>query len=83
MTEEHTSETRDSLKTNRLEGLTDGTFAIAMTILVFDLKVPEIAQNLIARSISRAGISNQPTTLCFISIFLDRIDRINRHANKA
>ncbi|MDR3491121.1 MAG: TMEM175 family protein [Gammaproteobacteria bacterium] len=28
------------LKTSRLEGLTDGVFAIAMTILILDLRVP-------------------------------------------
>ena len=31
------------MKSNRLEQLSDGIFAIVMTILVFDLKVPEIA----------------------------------------
>ena len=33
------------MKSNRLEQLSDGIFAIVMTILVFDLKVPELASN--------------------------------------
>jgi TMEM175 potassium channel family protein len=31
---------------NRVEALTDGVFAVAMTLLVLDIKVPELAQQL-------------------------------------
>ena len=33
------------MKPNRLEQLSDGIFAIVMTILVFEIRVPEIASN--------------------------------------
>ena len=31
---------------NRVEALTDGVFAVAMTLLVLDIKVPELEQAL-------------------------------------
>ncbi len=34
------------MKVSRIEGLADGIFAIAMTLLVLDLHVPELADNL-------------------------------------
>jgi uncharacterized membrane protein len=34
------------LERNRIEALTDGVFAVAMTLLVLDIKVPELEQSL-------------------------------------
>ena len=34
------------MRTDRIEGLTDGIFAIAMTLLVIDLRLPEVAGSL-------------------------------------
>jgi uncharacterized membrane protein len=33
------------LSRNRIEALTDGVFAVAMTLLVLDIKVPELQQS--------------------------------------
>ena len=42
------SEDKSGLNKQRLESLTDGVFAIAMTLLVLDLKIPKISRDLIA-----------------------------------
>jgi uncharacterized membrane protein len=34
------------LSRNRIEALTDGVFAVAMTLLVLDIKVPELQEPL-------------------------------------
>jgi uncharacterized membrane protein len=44
----------DFLAKHRVEALADGLFAIVMTLLVLDLKVPELARNASPRELARA-----------------------------
>lgn len=48
MTKQQENEELGFLGKNRIEALTDGVFAIAMTLLVLDLKVPELGVALIS-----------------------------------
>ena len=43
-TEPHTEEHEYTLPTSRIEGLSDAVFAIVMTLLVLELKVPEVQE---------------------------------------
>ncbi len=74
------SQMRDSMKTNRLEALIDGTFAIAMTILVFDLKVPEIAETLVHEQIAQKLFNLWPSFVgYFISFILLGVYWVGQH----
>ena len=60
MTDEHASV--PVISRSRLEMLVDGVFAIAMTILVLELKVPELGDPRSAGELVRA-LASQATSL--------------------
>lgn len=43
---DNNSNSRELLSTNRIEGLSDGVFGIAMTLLIFKLDVPDISTSI-------------------------------------
>ena len=55
---------------SRLEFLFDGVFAIAMTILVLELKVPELSDRHSVAELSRALAHNAPTFLSYLVSFI-------------
>ncbi|HET9834114.1 MAG TPA: SgcJ/EcaC family oxidoreductase [Vicinamibacterales bacterium] len=55
---------------SRLEMLVDGVFAIAMTILVLELKVPEVAERRSVAELTRALAKQAPTFLSYLLSFL-------------
>ena len=57
------------MKPNRLEQLSDGIFAIVMTILVFDLRLPELAIGATNESIKQALVGMAPLFLSYILSF--------------
>jgi uncharacterized protein (TIGR02246 family) len=54
---------------SRLEMLVDGIFAIAMTLLVLDLKVPEIADRRSVSELARSLVGQAPTFLSYLLSF--------------
>ena len=57
------------MKPNRLEQLSDGIFAIVMTILVFDLKVPELGAFATNNDIKQALLAMAPLFLSYVLAF--------------
>jgi uncharacterized membrane protein len=57
------------MKSQRLEQLSDGIFAIVMTILVFDLRIPAIGALTSNESIKQALVSMAPIFLSYILAF--------------
>lgn len=57
------------MKSNRLEQLSDGIFAIVMTILVFDLRVPELSTNATNGDLARALYLMLPFFLTYVLAF--------------
>jgi uncharacterized membrane protein len=51
---------RLSLRTSRMEALSDGIFAIAATLLVLDLAIPKVSSDVSAAS-SSSGPPTSPT----------------------
>ena len=65
------------MKPSRLEAFSDGVFAVAITLLVFNLKVPEVA----AGHLSSALWKEWPSYLAFILSFLSiGICWVNHHS---
>ncbi|HEX6464523.1 MAG TPA: TMEM175 family protein, partial [Vicinamibacterales bacterium] len=54
----------------RIEALSDGVFAIALTLLVLDIRLPEVARSLPNREILRALRSLGPSFLSFVITFV-------------
>lgn len=54
----------------RIGGLADATFAIVMTLLVLELKVPEIAKSAAARELAEGLRSLIPNFVCFVISFI-------------
>ena len=54
----------------RLEALSDGVFAIAMTLLVLDLRMPELPHTASSMDILRAFVALRATFLAFVITFL-------------
>lgn len=54
------------MKPSRLEAFSDGVFAVAITLLVFDLKVPELANGHLLQSLG----NRWPSFLAFVISFL-------------
>ena len=64
------SEDKSGLNKQRLESLTDGVFAIAMTLLVLDLKIPKISRDLIASgSLTHVLFNLWPKFLSYLTSF--------------
>lgn len=57
------------MKPNRLEQLSDGIFAIVMTILVFELRIPELGVGASNMDTWRALVKVAPTFLSYILAF--------------
>jgi uncharacterized membrane protein len=67
---EHSSTSAESaISRSRLEVLFDGIFAIAMTLLVLELKVPELADGHSRSELSRALAHDGPTFLSYLLSF--------------
>ncbi len=56
---------QDSLKPNRIEALQDGVFAIVMTLLVLEIKIPELADGDVARHV----LEQWPVILSYFGSF--------------
>ncbi len=69
MSRTHTNEDAEPSK-HRLETLTDGVFAIAMTILVFGLHVQRFAGAVSAQELTRALLSQWPGLAAFALSFV-------------
>jgi len=57
------------MKANRLEQLSDGIFAIVMTILVFELRVPELGANSGNTDLWQALVNMAPFFLSYVLAF--------------
>ena len=55
---------------NRIEALTDGVFAVAMTLLVLDIKVPELEQPLATAELPLKLLSLWPKFLSYTISFV-------------
>src|SRR6516165_2392198 len=55
---------------NRVEALTDGVFAVAMTLLVLDIKVPELEQSLATAELPLKLLSLWPKFLSYTISFV-------------
>jgi uncharacterized membrane protein len=58
------------LTTNRLEFLTDGVFAIVMTLLVLEISIPEIAQPSLQAELPRRLLELWPKLFSYVLSFL-------------
>ncbi len=67
MTEPHEHEHEDEKETGRLEAFSDGVFAIAITLLVLDLKVPRDAE--LHGSLAMALLRQWPIFLAYLTSF--------------
>ncbi len=64
-------ESNEGLGKHRIEALSDGIFAIAMTLLVLDVKVADIPEDLAAPGfLGRMLLGLWPKFLCFVMSFL-------------
>jgi len=61
---------QSALSTSRLETLTDGIFAIAMTLLVLNLQIPQIPAALVAARLPHQLEALWPKVLSFILSFI-------------
>jgi len=59
-----------TLSKARLEALSDGVFAIAMTLLVLDIRIPEIDRHSSTREVMRALIPLAPALMSFAITFV-------------
>ena len=55
---------------NRIEALTDGVFAVAMTLLVLDIKVPELQQALASTQLPHELLALWPKLLSYSISFV-------------
>lgn len=75
------------MKTSRMEAFSDGVFAVAITLLVFNLKVPEISSGHLARALAHEWPSYFAYIISFLSIgicwvnhhsMMDRVVTVHR-----
>src|SRR4051795_5823288 len=55
---------------HRMEALSDGVFAIVMTLLVLELKIPDLARNVATRDLGRALAHEGPVFFSFVVTFM-------------
>lgn len=68
---EEEGELRDAGRdTDRMKALSDGVFAIAMTLLVFNLKVPELSETEQARDLGAKFLKQVPALIGFFIAFM-------------
>jgi len=66
--------------TNRLEAFSDGVFAVAITLLVLDIKVPHVSEVAIGKRLLQALLDQWPVYLAFVTSFLSiLIMWVNHH----
>ncbi len=56
-------------ETGRLEAFSDGVFAIAMTLLALDLKVPHLGDQASAAELAAALLQQWPSYMAFVTSF--------------
>lgn len=56
-------------ETGRLEAFSDGVFAVAITLLALDLRVPRLGEHATALSVASALAHNWPSYLAFVTSF--------------
>jgi uncharacterized membrane protein len=56
-------------ETLRMEAFSDAVFAVAITFLVFNLKVPDPGKNLSSQALIRALLAQGPSYLAFVTSF--------------
>ena len=56
------------MKPSRLEAFSDGVFAVAITLLVFNLTVPELASGHLGKLLGNQSLSYLPYVISFLSI---------------
>lgn len=56
-------------ETGRLEAFSDGVFAVAITLLALDLRVPRLGEHATALSVASALSHNWPSYLAFVTSF--------------
>jgi TMEM175 potassium channel family protein len=59
-----------SVSKHRMEALSDGVFAIVMTLLVLELKIPELARNVSVGELGRALAHEGPVFFSFAVTFM-------------
>jgi uncharacterized membrane protein len=75
------SSAAEEKETGRTEAFSDGVFAIAITLLVLELKVPHLGEGVTAGSLARALADQWPSYTSFvISFFTILIMWVNHHA---
>jgi uncharacterized membrane protein len=62
--------TDETISITRLTSFSDGVFAIAVTLLVFNLKVPRISANLVHQGLPSAILGMLPNFLTYVITFL-------------
>ena len=76
------------MKPSRLEAFSDGVFAVAITLLVFNLKVPEVSSGHLGSSLGSQWPSYVAYVISFLSIgvcwvnhhsILDRVEVVDRN----
>lgn len=72
---------REPSETNRLEAFSDGVFAVAITLLAFNLTVPRLANGAPVTNLGQALFDQWPVYLTYIVSFLTILVMwINHHA---
>ena len=56
--------------TSRLEAFSDGVFAIAITLLVLDIKVPKVSELPAGKTLTEALLDSWPVYLAYVTSFL-------------
>lgn len=69
MSQEESAARAEEKETNRIEAFSDGVFAIAITLLALDLKVPTHLAPITAASLAEALAKEWPTYLIFLISF--------------
>jgi len=67
---DHEKEVAGGLSTVRIQGLSDGVFAFAMTLLILDIKVPQIAAAMVSSQLAHLLVALWPKILSYVTSFL-------------